>query len=193
MSLMSAGATVTIHGFGPPTLVRVDVDLDGEPLSLELAQPDGMTAAGWSALDAFLQLFPGALPADQRAYWHERLADPADPLNMKAARAIAYRVADLVYGMPWWAAHRLTSRAAGAWWQYEAWTVDRGFDPRGASAARIAASCWAWAAAGCQTEAEGEALHREVFASPLDPVVGHDDKLARNQAMLARLQAGRSG
>ncbi|MFI7278504.1 hypothetical protein [Streptomyces sp. NPDC049879] len=189
---MSAFAeTVTFTTFGPPDVVHVDVDLDDEELAVELPQPPGMRAATWAALDNWLALFPNALPEDQAAYWRERMANPLDPLNAGAVRAISYQVAHRVYGMPWWAAHRLTARAAANWWQYEAWAVARGFDPRTASAARIAASCWAWAAAGCEKTEDLEDLHRDVFTGPAE--LGHDAKLARGQAMLARLQHGRSG
>ncbi|MFJ4960269.1 hypothetical protein [Streptomyces sp. NPDC088739] len=182
---------VTISGFGPPPLVVVDVDLDDEALAVELEQPDGMEAARWAALDDFLNLFPGALPDDQRAYWTERLADPDDPFTGRAARTVAYQIARAVYAVPWWTAHRLCSRAAAHWWAYEAWTVTKGFDPRTAPAARIVASCWAWAAAGADKDEDLEALRREVFEGPTD--LGHEDRLARGNAMLSRLQSGRSG
>lgn len=187
-------ATVRIYGFGPPAdVVAVDVDLDGEPLRVELDQPDGMTAAGWAALDDYPAMFPGALDPAQRGYWARRMADPADPLTMGAVRAIAYRLAQPLYGMDWWAAHRLCSRAAANWWQYEAWAVTRGFDPRTAPAARIAASCWAWAVSGCTEDGEAEALHREIFEDVPDEELGHAARLARGQATLARLQAWQSG
>jgi hypothetical protein len=182
---------VTIRGFGPPGLVVVDVDLDDEALAVELSQPDGMDAAAWAAKDDWPALFPGALPADQRAYWLDRLADPDDPFTGGAARVIAYQVGTEVYGMPWWAAHRLCARAAVHWWAYEAWTVTKGFEPRTATAARIAASCWAWAAAAVGSEEDLEALRLDIFEAPEG--LGHDQKLARGRAQLARLQAGRTG
>lgn len=192
MSLAAAQTTtVRITGFGPPDAIAVDVDLDDAPYTIVLDQPHGWTAARWAALDAFLDLFPGALPEDQRAFWDDRLADPDDPMTNGAARMIAYALAKRVYGMEWWAAHRLCARAAANWWQYEAWSVTRGFDPRTAPAARIAASCWAWAAAQCDKEEDLDQLHRDVFTAP--PGLGHEERMARARGMLAQLTVRHKG
>ncbi|BDT39531.1 hypothetical protein [Streptomyces yaizuensis] len=174
-------------GFGPPVVVDLDVDLDGEPLRISLPQPDGMAACEWAVWDDFLALFPGALPPDQYAYWRERMRDPSDPLTVGALQVIAYRVAERVYGVPWWAAHRLTLRAAASWWQFEAWSVTVGFDPRvpGTGAARIVGACWAFVSAGLAAE-EVQLLHRELWEPPAGPI-GHEARLARGQEMLNRL------
>lgn len=197
MSATAAEATVRISTFGPdPDAVALDFDLDDTPYRVIVEQPDGMTAATWAARDDFLALFPGALDADQRGYWTDRMRDPSDPLTVGALRAVTYSLAPLLYAVDWWAAHRLCARAAANWWQYEAWTVGKGFDPRTAPAARIVASCWAWAASGCEKDEDVEALHREIFARPAGlPPTGdeHLAKLARGRAMLARHLPGQAG
>ncbi|MEU6932885.1 hypothetical protein AB0A05_27425 [Streptomyces sp. NPDC046374] len=180
-------------GFGPPDVIGLDVDLDGEPLRIELPQPRGIDACTWAVRDDFLGLFPGALPDEQKQYWQERMRDPADPLTIRAIQAIGYRLGRLVFGVPWWAAHRLTTRCAANWWQYEAWTVTVGFDPRapGVPATRIIGACWAFLSAGLDAE-EGQELHDELWEAPAGPL-GHEARLARGRAMVARMMANRQG
>ncbi|MEU0770636.1 hypothetical protein [Streptomyces albogriseolus] len=179
--------------FGPAALITLDVDLDGEQLRIELPRPPGLLACDWAAHDDWLSLFPEALPGEQRAYWHERMADPGDPLTARALQVIAYDLAEPVYGMPWWAAHRLCIKAAQSWWQFEAWCAANGMDPHadGVPATRLVGACWAWLAGGLE-EQKAAAFHRETFEPPAGDL-GHEARLARGQAMLARLRSAKAG
>ncbi|MFC1418738.1 hypothetical protein [Streptacidiphilus cavernicola] len=182
-------------GFGPPAVAVVDFVLDGAALSASMPEPDGMAACAWAAADDWLSLFPGALPADQAAYWSERLEDPDDGLELAAVRALAWQFAEQVYAVPWWAAYRLCSAAAANWLSFESWAVSAGFDPRGCAAARIVAGCWSWRLACLDPEQKDAAkeLEAEVFAAPEGFAVseaGHEAKLARNRATFAQLGGG---
>ncbi|MET7814224.1 hypothetical protein ABZT26_25675 [Streptomyces sp. NPDC005395] len=179
--------------FGVLPVIEHDVDLDGEALTIRLPQPPGLQACDWVAHDQWLALFPDALPEEQRAYWHERMADPADPLTAGVLRVIAYKLAEQVYGMPWWAAHRLTVRAAASWWQFEAWCAGHGFNPHvpGTPAVRLVGACWAWLAGGLE-EDKLSAFHREVFEPPKGDL-GQEARLERGRAMLARFTRGQTG
>ncbi|MFJ9719885.1 hypothetical protein ACIRPQ_28835 [Streptomyces sp. NPDC101213] len=179
--------------FGLVPVIEHDIDLDGEALTVRLPQPPGLEACDWAAHDQWLSLFPDALPPEQRAYWHERMADPADPLNAGTLQVIAYDLAEYVYGMPWWAAHRLTVKAAAGWWQFEAWSAANNFDPHapGTPASRLVGACWAWLAAGLE-EDKLTAFHRETFEPPPGRL-GQQARLDRGKAMLARLMEGKAG
>lgn len=152
--------------FGLQLPIVVDADLDGDPIRVIMDQPDGPTACLWALVDDWSPLMPGALPAGQRRYWEDRLADPDDQLDRRALRPLAFALARRVYGVAWWTAHRILQEAAEARLAYETWCVAHGFDGRGQPAHRIVASAAAWAASTWSDEAQASSWTQRVSMPP---------------------------
>lgn len=152
--------------FGRPLALQATVRIDGDTYLVHMDQPPGGDACLWALQDTWLSLFPGALPEEQRAFWHERLTDPETSVGYAALRPVAFDLARQLYGVPWWAAHRITEEAAASHMAYEAWCVRRGFDATGQHARRIIASAVAWLSEGFTDEADAKAWHQRTFMPP---------------------------
>jgi len=152
--------------FGAQATIEADVNLDGEAYRVTLPRPEGPSACLWALADNWHELMPGALPADQRAYWNDRLANPEDPLDRHMLRPVAFRLARQVYGVPWWAAHRITEDAAEGHLMWQAWCVKHGFNPAGETADRIIASMVGWVTSGLEDEAQAKSWHQRTFMRP---------------------------
>lgn len=152
--------------FGAASPITADVTLDGEPLRVTMLRPDGPSACMWALIDNWAALFPGALPEEQGAYWNGRLADPEDPLDRHMLRPVAFRLARQVYGVPWWAAHRITEEAHQGYLMWQAWCVTHGFDPAAQPADRIIASIVAWTASRWEDAAQAQAWQQRIFMRP---------------------------
>lgn len=152
--------------FGAAVDITADVDLDGEAFRVTMPRPNGPEACVWALADDWAPLFPGNLPDDQRAYWAARLEDDADPLTRAMLRPIAFRLATQVYGVPWWAAHRITEEVREGHLMWQAWCIRHGFNPAGESADRIIASIVGWVTAGFEDEAQIRSWHTRTFMRP---------------------------
>lgn len=152
--------------FGRPLALQATVRLDGETYLVHMDPPPGPDACLWALHDTWLALFPGALPDEQAAFWDERLTNPEDSLSYASLRPVAFELARQLYGVPWWAAHRITEEAAAAYLAYESWTVQRGFDPAGQPARRIIASIIAWASESWADEADVKSWQQRTFMPP---------------------------
>ncbi|MFF4661942.1 hypothetical protein [Streptomyces sp. NPDC001282] len=152
--------------FGLRAPLQTSVRLDGTDYLVYLPEPDGSEACVWALQDEWLRLFPRALPEDQQAFWDDLLTNPETAVSYATLRPIAFRLAQQLYGVPWWTAHRLTESAAQSLLAYEAWTVRKGFDPAGKPARRIIASVVAWQAEQWADEAEAKSWHQRMFMPP---------------------------
>lgn len=152
--------------FGADTPATADIDLDGHAITVTMPQPSGPEACLWALADQWHHLMPGALPAQQRAYWQHRLADPEDPLDRHMLRPVAFRLAQQVYGVPWWAAHRITEEAAQAPLMWKAWCIRHAFRPVGESADRIIASIVGWVSSGWEDPAQAKSWQQKIFMRP---------------------------
>lgn len=146
--------------------ITADVDLDGERLRVVLPRPDGPNACLWALTDDWMCLFPGSLPEDQRGYWTDRLEDPDDNLDRAALLPIAHELSQQVYGVPWWAAHRICEEAAQKHLMWEAWCIKHGFDASGEPAHRIIASIVGWVAEGWEDDSQAKAWSQKMFMRP---------------------------
>lgn len=152
--------------FGLQATLQATIRLDGSDYLVYMDEPPGPEACLWALQDEWLPLFPGSLPAEQHAFWGDLLADPESPVSYAALRPLAFDLARQLYGVPWWAAHRITEQAAHAHIAYEGWTVRRGFAPAGQSARRIIASIVAWQAEQWVDEAEAKSWQQRMFMPP---------------------------
>lgn len=152
--------------FGAPMTIEADVNLDGEAYRVTMARPDGPAACMWALADDWSPLMPGALPDEQRAYWTSRLEDPEDALDRHMLRPLAFRLARQVYGVDWWAAHRITEQAHEGHLMWQAWCVSHAFDPARESADRIIASIVGWVASGFEEEAQAKSWQTRTFMRP---------------------------
>jgi len=152
--------------FGTVAPVAVPVDMDGQAYLVTMEQPPGPLACTWAAADDWRPLFPGHLPDDQRAWWQERLEDPDDVLDYMALRPVAFAVAEQVYGMPWWAAHRILLEVAEEHLAWTVWCVRRGFDPEREDARRILASAVAYRVERMDGPAEVKGWSTRMFMPP---------------------------
>jgi len=152
--------------FGATAEITADVNLDGEAYRVTLPRPNGPEACVWALADDWSPLFPGALPDEQRAYWNARLEDPEDPLDRHMLRPLAFRLARQVYGVPWWAAHRITEEAGDQHLMWQAWCVRHGFAPAGESADRIIASIVGWIMSGFEDPAQVKSWQTRTFMRP---------------------------
>lgn len=152
--------------FGAAAPIEADVNLDGEAYRVTMPRPDGPLACVWALADDWSPLMPGALPDEQRAYWTGRLEDPEDPLDREHLRPLAFRLARQVYGVPWWAAHRITEEAQGASLMFAAWCVKHGFNPAHEPADRIIAAIVGWVASNFEDEAQAKSWQTRTFMRP---------------------------
>lgn len=152
--------------FGLPVTLRAQVRIDGTDYVTYLDEPSGPEACSWALQDEWRLLFPGALPDDQQSFWTDLLTDPESAVSYSTLRPVAFRLAQQLYGVPWWAAHRITESAAQAHLAYESWTIRRGFDPKGQPARRIIASIVAWQADQWGEESEAKSWHQRTFMPP---------------------------
>lgn len=152
--------------FGAQATIDADVNLDGEAYRVTMPRPNGPDACMWALVDDWSPLMPGALPDEQRAYWDGRLEDPDDPLDREHLRPVAFRLARQVYGVDWWAAHRITEQARDGHLMWQAWCVKHAFDPAGESADRIIASIIGWIASGFEDEAQAKGWQQRTFMRP---------------------------
>lgn len=152
--------------FGLTTILQATARLDGSDYLVHMKEPPGPQACLWALQDEWLPLFPGALPTDQRAFWSELLADPDTPVSYTTLRPLAFELAQQLYGVPWWAAHRITEQAAHARIAYEGWTIRQGFDPAGQPARRIIASIVAWQSEQWSDEADATGWQQRTFMPP---------------------------
>jgi hypothetical protein len=152
--------------FGTTSQVSTDVDVDGEAFTVTMDHPNGAEACMWAAADDWSRLFPGSLPDEQRAYWEDRLADPEDRLDRHMLQPVAFRLARQVYGVPWWAAHRITEEAVSAYLMWQAWCVKHGFDPAGESADRIIASIVGFVSSHWDDQAQAQSWQNRIFMRP---------------------------
>lgn len=152
--------------FGAVSEIAADVDLDGEAYRVTMSRPDGPEACVWALVDDWSPLFPGALPEEQRAYWLGRLEDEADPLDRHMLRPVAFRLAQQVYGVPWWAAHRITEEARDGHLMWQAWCIRHGFDPAGEPPDRIIASIVGWITSTFEDEAQVRSWQTRTFMRP---------------------------
>lgn len=152
--------------FGAAAEITADVNLDGEAYRVTMLRPNGPTACMWALVDDWSHLLPGALPDEQRAYWTGRLADPDDGLDRHMLRPVAFRLARQVYGVPWWAAHRITAEASEGHLMWQAWCVKHAFNPASESADRIIASMVAQQLAGLEDEAQARGWQQRTFMRP---------------------------
>ncbi|MFD7507895.1 hypothetical protein ACFV5N_00905 [Streptomyces sp. NPDC059853] len=184
--------------FGPVSQGRLPFTVNGTAYSL-LLPDDGRVLAGIAASGQWSQIVPGLLDDHDWHEWMDRLRDPRDPLQYRVCWRVALGLSERIYGMPWWAAHRLCAIAVDQWRVYEPWTVTRGFDPGAAPAHRICASILAWARAGCQKESELARLDHTIFTPPPEwvsvngparPAGFSDAELEQQAAQLAVYQPG---
>lgn len=152
--------------FGLATPLISSVRLDGEQYSIHMDPPPGPQACIWALQDTWIELFPRSLPEDQQAFWEERLADHESNLSYASLRPIAFDLASQLYGVPWWAAHRLTEEAAASHIAYEGWCVRRAFHPEQHTARRIISSIVAWTSEGWTDESEAKSWHQRTFMPP---------------------------
>jgi hypothetical protein len=152
--------------FGAAGDLEADVNLDGEAYRVTMPRPNGPDACVWALADDWSPLFPGNLPDEQRAYWTDRLEDPDDPLERAHLRPVAFRLAKQVYGVSWWAAHRITEEAAEGHLMWQAWCVRHGFSPAGEGADRIIASIVGWITAGFEDPAQLKSWQTRTFMRP---------------------------
>lgn len=154
--------------FGHRTPIRLQANIDREPIAAVLVVPPGPLACSWAHRNDWSLLFPGALPTDQRDWWERRLEDPGDHLDRHMLRPLALQAAHAVYGVPWWVAHRLLTQAADDYLSFQAFTIRRGFDPSRESADRIVAACYAWRLSGFEKETEATMWWAQLTTPPAD-------------------------
>lgn len=152
--------------FGRPIALQATVRLDGDTYLVHMDPPPGPDACLWALQDNWRALFPGALPDEQRAFWDERLTDPASAIGYASLRPVAFDLARQLYGVPWWAAHRITEEAASAYLGYEGWCLIHGFDPAGQPARRIIASIVTWISSGWTDESDAKSWQQRCFMPP---------------------------
>lgn len=152
--------------FGLPGRLHTTVRLDGDDYLVYMDPPQGPTACLWALQDEWLALFPGALPEDQRAFWDELLTKPESEVSYGTLRPVAFDLARQLYGVPWWAAHRITEEAAGSYIAYEGWCVRRAFYPEQHTARRIISSIVAWLAEGWSDETDAKSWQQRTFMPP---------------------------
>ena len=131
-----------------------------------LLRPDGPTACLWALADNWHALMPGALPDEQRAYWESRLEDPEDSLDRHMLRPIAFRLARQVYGVPWWAAHRITEEASESHLMWQSWCIRHAFDPAHETPDRIIASIVGFISSQWDDAAQAKSWQIRTFMKP---------------------------
>lgn len=178
--------------------VRLVVDFGGySRLAAAEVPRDGLLLAEWAAESDWPRLFPGAASGPDAAWWHERLEDPEDGLDLLHLRGIAYALAEQVYAVPFWAARRLARSARANWFGFCSWCAAAGLDPTGLPVDVLLAAVWAWRSEWLDvgtTEASARAarrrLHTEIFDAPAGAAPAaevHEAKLAVNRSVLAQL------
>lgn len=152
--------------FGAKGEIAADVNVDGDAFRVTLTRPNGPDACLWALADDWSHLFPGALPDEQRAYWNGRLEDDADPLDRHMLRPVAFRLARQVYGVDWWAAHRITEEASNAHLMWQAWCIKHAFRPADETPDRIIASMIGWVSSGWEEPAHAKSWQQRTFMKP---------------------------
>lgn len=152
--------------FGAPQEISANVDLDGEAFRVVLPRPDGSTACLWALADAWWEMFPGSLPEGERDFWDDRLSDPDDPMSRSMLLPVAHQLANQVFGVPWWAAHRICEETAGQHMSWLAWCVKHGFEPSTSGAERLIASMVAFASEAWDDEAQAKSWSQKMFMRP---------------------------
>lgn len=127
---------------------------------------DGRVLAGWATAGAWTSLVPGCIHEDYEQEFYDRLADPLDPLGLRACHHIAMGLSEEIFGVPWWAAARLCATALESWRYFGAWAVEHQFDPSDAPAHRLVSAVLAWVGSRVQDEKEARRVENEIFLPP---------------------------
>lgn len=152
-------------GFGPVDGGRLPFTVGGKPYALEVPY-DGRVLAGWARAGAWTSLVPGCIHEDYEKEFYDRLADPRDPLGLRACHLIAMGLSEEIFGVPWWAAARLSATALESWRYFGAWAVEHQFDPSNAPAHRLISAVLAWIGSRVQDEKEARRVENEIFLPP---------------------------
>jgi hypothetical protein len=152
--------------FGTSPDIVKDFTLDGKPVRVTMPRPHGPSACLWAVVDDWSLLMPGNLPEEQRAYWQDRLENPDDTLDRSMLRPVAFALAQQVYGVPWWAAHRILEETTSAYLAYQVWCTRRGFHPAEETADRIVASAVAWVSERWSEDSEAKSWQQRVYMPP---------------------------
>ncbi|MER6610235.1 hypothetical protein ABT282_31075 [Streptomyces sp. NPDC000927] len=152
--------------FGGRLEIGADIDLDGSAYRITMPRPPGSEACLWALIDDWRLLVPGGLPEEQRSWWEDFLSDPESQHDWMVLRPAAFSIAKQVYGVPWWAAHRILKEAAEAYLSYQMWCVAKGFRPTDEPADRIVASAVAWISSQWTEESQAKTWQQATFMPP---------------------------
>lgn len=152
--------------FGAQIPISVNAVVDGTTVQVSMDTPPGPDACLWALSDRWLPLFPGNLPDDQRTWWVSRMRDPDDAHSLVHLRPIAFALAQQVYGVPWWSAHRILSEAAQHYMGFQVWCTSHGFDPAVEPAHRTVAAAVAWAGTQFTDDDDAQAWQRRISMRP---------------------------
>lgn len=151
--------------FGPVDSGLLPFTVDGHTYALDVP-PEGRLLAGWAATGTWTALVPGCIHPDYTEEFYARLADPRDALGLRACHHIALGLSEEIFGVPWWAAARLSATVQQSWRYFGAWAVQHGFNAQGEPAHRLVSAALAWLASRVQDEKEARRVEQEIFTPP---------------------------
>lgn len=172
---------------GQPVDGRDGLFFEHEGVELALAPYTGWQAAGWASVADWAAIVPRGLDAESFELVSEWLSDRDDPFTLGVCYYMAEQLAETIYGMPWWAAVRLSAMASTHWRYYSLWCAEHAFDPVRSSAPLICASSLKWLRDSAKDDAEWSIMETKVFLPPparrQEHVTSLDDFVAQMNTM----------
>jgi hypothetical protein len=154
-----------VTGFGPLDGGELPFTVDGVTYAIDVPG-DGRLLAEWAATGSWTALVPGCITEPYREEFYDRLADPHDALGLRACHHIVLGLSEEIFGVPWWAAARLSATVQASWRFFGAWAVSHGFNPSDEPGHRVMSAALAWIGSRVEDEKEARRVESEIFTPP---------------------------